>query len=96
VLTITAALVAVASAIVVSSTTSSFSCAFHHALSMDVNPLFDADVSDAESSSASSIDGESYTIAIPHINTAHPTFAVLQTVNIKSHIPIVLDLTEPN
>jgi hypothetical protein len=63
---------------------------------MDVNPLFDADVSDAESSSASSVGGESYTGAIAHINTAPPTSAVLQTVNIKSHVPVVLELTESN
>jgi hypothetical protein len=62
---------------------------------MDRNPLFDVDVSDADSSSHSSIDGESYTAAAaPSITT--PTVAVLQTINIKSHVPIELDLTESN
>jgi hypothetical protein len=61
---------------------------------MDVNPLFDTDVSDAESSS--SVGGASYTGAVTAFTAAPPTSAVLQTVNVKSHVPVVLELTEPN
>ena len=62
---------------------------------MDLNPLFDADGSDGYSSSHSSLDGLSYTgAAISAVST--PPVAVLQTVNIKSHVPIVLELANPN
>jgi hypothetical protein len=61
---------------------------------MDVNPLFNANLNDTDSSStASSINGESYTAA-PVITP--PSTVVLQTMNIKSHVPVVLELTEPN
>jgi hypothetical protein len=57
---------------------------------MESNPLFDGDISDVDSSSSA----KSYTSVAPTITT--PSTAVLQTVNIKSHVPIVLELTEPN
>jgi hypothetical protein len=57
---------------------------------MDSNPLFDTDVSDVESSS-SSLDAESYTAP-----TAPLPATVLQTVNIKSHISVELDIAESN
>ncbi|XP_066385539.1 uncharacterized protein [Miscanthus floridulus] len=60
---------------------------------MDRNPLFDADVS-ADGSSHSSIDGDSAANDAPVLPT--PPAVILQTVNIKSHVPIVLQLTEPN
>jgi hypothetical protein len=59
---------------------------------MDSNPLFDADVSDVESNSSSSTDaGESYTAAASSLPTN-----VLQSINIKSHIPVELDINESN
>ncbi|XP_066310801.1 uncharacterized protein [Miscanthus floridulus] len=61
---------------------------------MDHNPLFDADGSDGDSSSHPSLDGLSYTGAISTVPT--PPVAVLQTVNIKSHVPVVLELANPN
>jgi len=62
---------------------------------MDLNPLFDADGSDGDSSSHTSLDGLSYTgAAISAVSP--PPVAVLQTVNIKSHVPVVLELANPN
>jgi hypothetical protein len=62
---------------------------------MDANPLVDGDLSDGENSSASSSSSSaSLTGSAPVVTT--PSTAVLQTVNIKSHIPVVLELTEPN
>jgi hypothetical protein len=61
---------------------------------MDRNPLLDADVSDGGSSSHSS-DGFSFTGAAGSI-VATPPIAVLQTVNIKAHVPVVLELANPN
>ncbi|XP_066373916.1 uncharacterized protein [Miscanthus floridulus] len=52
---------------------------------MDDNPLFGVD-SNSDSSSA---DGDAPVIT-------PPPAAVLQTVNIKSHVPVVLELAEPN
>jgi hypothetical protein len=62
---------------------------------MEDNPLFNADIFDVESSSTSSAGGESYT-GPTATNIGPPTTTVLQTVNIKSHVPVVLELTEPN
>jgi hypothetical protein len=62
---------------------------------MDVNPLLDNDLFDGENSStSSSSSGASLTSSAPIITT--PSTAVLQTINIKSHVPVVLELTEPN
>jgi hypothetical protein len=59
---------------------------------MDSNPLFDADVSDVDSNSSSSTDiGESYTAAPSTLPTN-----VLQSINIKSHIPVELDINDSN
>ena len=59
---------------------------------MDSNPLFDADVSNVDSSSSSSVDGgESYTATVSPLPTN-----VLQTINMKSHIPVELDIAESN
>jgi hypothetical protein len=62
---------------------------------MDDNPLFGLDPSDSETTSlasyTSSVDGD----ADAPTATTPPT-AVLQTVNIKSHIPVILKLTAPN
>jgi hypothetical protein len=64
--------------------------------SMDLNPLFEGDVSDdGSSSSHTSADGISYTGSIGSIS-ATPPVAVLQTVNIKSHVPVILELANPN
>jgi hypothetical protein len=59
---------------------------------MDENPLFGLDVPSAPSSPSSSLDGASFTGAA----AATPSVAVLQTVNIKSHVPVVLELANPN
>jgi hypothetical protein len=62
---------------------------------MDVNPLANADLSDGESSSSSSkssVVGASFTETF--IQPHSPT--VLQTVSIKNHVPVELDLTESN
>jgi hypothetical protein len=56
----------------------------------DLNPLFDGDVEDDASSSTSSADGASYTDTI----VATPPTTVLQTVNIRHHVPVELDLQE--
>ncbi|XP_066320050.1 uncharacterized protein [Miscanthus floridulus] len=66
-------------------------------MDVNANPLFNADVSDVESSSTSStsstsIDGDSYTT--PAKTT--PQVAVLQTANIKNHVPVELDIAESN
>jgi len=62
---------------------------------MDDNPLFGLDNSDSETTTlasyTSSVDGDANTPAV----TTPPT-AVLQTVNIKSHVPVILELTAPN
>jgi hypothetical protein len=62
---------------------------------MDDNPLFGLDPSDSETTSlasyTSSIDGDADAPAA----TTPPT-AVLQTVNIKSHVPVILELAAPN
>ena len=59
---------------------------------MDDNPLFGVSLSDVSSdgSSSSSSDGRTATAV------ASPPVAVLQTVNIKSHVPVVHDLAAPN
>jgi hypothetical protein len=59
---------------------------------VETNPLFHGDLSDAVSSTSSS--AESYTGAAPTVTT--PSTAVLQTVNIRSHVPVMLELAEPN
>jgi hypothetical protein len=59
---------------------------------MDENPIFGLDVPSALSSLSSSLDGASFTGAA----AATPPVAVLQTVNIKSHVPVVLELANPN
>jgi hypothetical protein len=59
---------------------------------MDRNPLFEADPTDG--SSHSSVDSDSAAGDAPAFPT--PPTAVLQTVNIKSHVPVVLQLAEPN
>ena len=61
-------------------------------MDLESNPLYDlpnSSDSDFENSYTSSIDDVS-----PAINT--PTAAVLQTVNIKSHALVELDLADPN
>ncbi|XP_066351292.1 uncharacterized protein [Miscanthus floridulus] len=59
---------------------------------MDENPLFDADQSNSDSSEASFT--SSVDIDVSAANT--PPTSVLQTVNIKSHVPVLLKLAEPN
>jgi hypothetical protein len=61
---------------------------------MDVNPLFNANLSDGDNSSASSISGESFTGPAPTVTT--PPVAVLQTVNIRAHVPVELSITDSN
>ena len=56
---------------------------------MDVNPQFKFNVPSVDSSPVSSIDRDAPTIS-------PPPAAVLQTVNIKYDVPIVLELAEPN
>jgi hypothetical protein len=58
---------------------------------MDDNPLFDADQSDTSSEA-------SYTssVAIDGSAASTPPTFVLQTVNIKNHVPVLLELAEPN
>jgi hypothetical protein len=60
---------------------------------MDANPLSNADPSDGESSSStSSVNGASYTETV----IQPPSSTVLQTVNIRTHVPVKLDITESN
>ncbi|XP_066351282.1 uncharacterized protein [Miscanthus floridulus] len=59
---------------------------------VDENPLFDADQSTSDSSEASFT--SSVDIDVSATNT--PPTSVLQTVNIKSHVPVLLKLAEPN
>jgi hypothetical protein len=58
---------------------------------MDSNPLFNANVSDADSSSSSIDGGESCTTTVSPLPTN-----VLQSINIKSHISVELDIAESN
>jgi len=58
-------------------------------MDMESNPLFGVDLSDAGSYSSSSIDNDP-----PAVTT--PPAAVLQTVNIKAHVPVELNLAESN
>jgi hypothetical protein len=60
-------------------------------MDMDANPLFDLPPSDASSDS-------SFTSSIEDIApaVAPPLPAVLQTINIKSHVPVELDIAESN
>jgi hypothetical protein len=62
---------------------------------MDDNPLFGLDPSDSETTSlasyTSSVDGDA---DAPAATT--PPIAVLQTVNIKSHVPVILELAAAN
>jgi hypothetical protein len=54
------------------------------------NPLFEHHLSDVDSESSAS----SVVDAAPSVTTS--TVAVLQTFNIKSHVPVELDLAESN
>lgn len=60
---------------------------------MEDNPLFGIDLSDVSgvdsNSDSSSADGDAPVITPPRA-------AVLQTVNIKSHVPVVLEIAEHN
>ncbi|XP_066309406.1 uncharacterized protein [Miscanthus floridulus] len=61
---------------------------------MDDNPLFGLSMSSAPSSPSSPT--SSVTSETPAPTAAAPPVAVLQTVNIKSHVPVVLELANPN
>ena len=61
---------------------------------MDVNPLFEFNQSDADSSSSGSSVSYEASFDAPVLPT--PTAAVLQTVNIKTHVPVELNLAESN
>ncbi|XP_066396521.1 uncharacterized protein [Miscanthus floridulus] len=63
-------------------------------MDVNANPLFNTDISDVESSSTSSasISSDSYTAPAMTM----PPAAVLQTVNIKTHVPVELDIAESN
>ena len=58
---------------------------------MDVNPLFEFNQSDTDSSSSGSSVSYEASFDAPVLPT--PTAAVLQTVNIKTHVPVELNLT---
>ncbi|CAD6252695.1 unnamed protein product [Miscanthus lutarioriparius] len=60
-------------------------------MDMESNPLFDLHPADAGSDSSSSSSVKNASPAV-----APPPAAVLQTVNIKSHIPVELDIVESN
>ena len=60
---------------------------------MDTNPLHDADLSDGESSSSTSSRGR---VSFTETVVQPPSSTVLQTVKIKNHVPVELDLTESN
>ena len=60
---------------------------------MDTNPLHDADLSDGESSSSTSSIGR---VSFTETVVQPPSSTVLQTVNIKNHVPVELNLTESN
>jgi hypothetical protein len=57
---------------------------------MEDNPLFGVNLSSIDSSSDSSSISDNAPLVEP------PTTAVLQTVSIKSHVPVVLELADPN
>ncbi|XP_066379447.1 uncharacterized protein [Miscanthus floridulus] len=61
---------------------------------MDDNPLFGLSMSSAPSSPSSPT--SSVTSETPAPTAAAPPVAILQTVNIKSHVPVVLELANPN
>ena len=61
---------------------------------MDVNPHFEFNQSDADSSSSGSSVSYEASFDAPVLPT--PTTAVLQTVNIKTHVPVELNLAESN
>ncbi|XP_066395893.1 uncharacterized protein [Miscanthus floridulus] len=63
---------------------------------MDNNPLFGLNLSIAPSSRSSSPTSSLDSDAPIHTTAAAPLVAVLQTVNIKSRVPIVLELANPN
>ena len=56
-----------------------------------INPLFDFDGHYDDSSSASSTATRN-----TNASALAPSTATLQTMNIKSHVPVVLDISEPN
>ncbi|CAD6244123.1 unnamed protein product [Miscanthus lutarioriparius] len=58
-------------------------------MDMEANPLFGVDLSDAGSSLSSSVDNDPPTVTAPQA-------AILQTVNIKEHVPVELNLAESN
>ena len=63
-------------------------------MASSVNPLYDLDGSvhdDASSSSSSTADGGAAAAPPPPLSAS-----ALQMVNIRSHVPIVLDVAEPN
>jgi hypothetical protein len=59
------------------------------------NPLFQGDLSDAASSHSSSASSDD-ALSLTDSFVQPPSATVLQTVNIKNHIPVELDLTDSN